>query len=103
MELMTQTLVATSTLIASISPDIANATSTVSASATVAVKEASPWFSYIIDIFLVALFLFIWIFVKPEQPQEEELTEEEKPNPLEQVLRTDPVEDETKKEEEEKK
>ena len=94
MEELTQTLIATATNLATFTPDIANATSTINASATATVNDVSPWISHIVDIILVALFLFIWIFVKPEQPKEEDLTEEEKPNPLEQVLRTDPVEEE---------
>lgn len=96
MDVINQSIIATATLIASISTEVTNATNTLNASGTTAVKEVSPWFSYIIDILLIAIFLFLWFFVKPEKNPEENLTEEEKPNPLEQVLRTDPVEEEEK-------
>ncbi len=62
-------------------------------------KEVPESFSYIVDVILVIAFLLIVYFTKPQDNKENELTEEEKPNPLEQVLRTDPVEEEKKEEE----
>ena len=82
----------------------------VSATATVAVASSSPAINknneslnYVFDVVLLFLVLYILIFTKPNNPEkEEELTEEEKPNPLEQVLRTDPVEEKEKEKQEEK-
>ena len=69
------------------------ATATVLASSTATLNEVPEWMSYIVDIILIVIFLFILFFVKPQKDAEVELTDEEKPNPLEQVLQTD-MEDE---------
>ncbi len=53
-------------------------------------NEVPESVSYIVDVVFILVFLFILFFVKPKEEPKEELTEEEKPNPLEQVLRTDP-------------
>ncbi len=65
------------------------ATSSVVASSPIKFKEVPESFSYSVDIVLIVIFLVIFLFVKPKDLQKEELTEEEKPNPLEKVLRTD--------------
>ncbi len=80
-----------------------NNISQVSATATVAVASPSPTLNksigheslnYIFDVLLLLFVLYIIIFTKPQNTEkEEELTEEEKPNPLEQVLQTDPVDE----------
>ena len=79
MDIATNTLIATATSVAS---------------ATSQIPEVPAWYSYIVDIIFILLFLFVLFFIKPVKT--EELTEEEKPNPLEQVLKTDsPEETET--------
>ena len=78
MEIATQTLIASTTAIAT---------------STANIPEVSPWFSYIVDIILILVFLFILFFVKPNETPKEELSEEEKPNPLEKVLKTDSKEE----------
>ena len=83
-------------------PNTSNlSTSTGVASSPLPLKtnEVPESFSYIVDVILVIAFLLIVYFTKPQDNKENELTEEEKPNPLEQVLRTDPVEEEKKEEE----
>ena len=72
--------IATNTLIA---------TATAVASSSVNVPEVSPWVNYIVDIILIIAFLFIFFFVKPDENPKKEVPEEEAPNPLEQVLKTD--------------
>ena len=67
------------------------ATSTV-ATSTANINEVPEWFSYTVDIILVLIFLFILFFVKPDENLKKEVTEEEGPNPLEQVLKTDSAE-----------
>lgn len=69
------------------------ATATVLASSTASLNEVPEWISYIVDIILILIFLFILFFVKPKTDAEVELTDEEKPNPLEQVLQTDSEEE----------
>lgn len=56
-------------------------------------KEVPESFSFAVDIIFILLFFFVLFFIKPKEVPVEELTEEEKPNPLEQVLRTDSVEE----------
>ena len=78
----------------------------ISATATVAVASSTPAINksyeslnYIFDI-VVILLLLVLIITKPKNTEKvEKLTEEEKPNPLEQVLRTDQVDDENKNKE----
>lgn len=71
------------------------ATSTVVATSTAKLNEVPEWFSYAVDIILILVFLFILFFVKPDENLKK-ATEEEGPNPLEQVLKTDsPEETET--------
>ena len=60
------------------------------ASSSAKIPDVPEGVSYIVDIIFVLLFLFVLFFVKPKDNPEDELTEEEKPNPLERVLRTDP-------------
>lgn len=71
------------------------ATATALASGTaVATGETPEWFSYIIDGLFLLAFLYVYFFTKPvEAKPEDELTDEEKPNELEKVLRTDPEAD----------
>lgn len=66
------------------------ATATAVASATNKIPEISPWVSYSVDIVLALLFIFLLFYNKLAPDSEEELTPEEMPNELEQVLRTDP-------------
>ena len=68
------------------------ATSTVAALSTANLNEVPEWFSYTVDIILILVFLFILFFVKPDENLKKEATEEEGPNPLEQVLKTDSAE-----------
>lgn len=57
-------------------------------------KEVPESFSFAVDIIFILLFFFVLFFIKPKaNSAADELTEEEKPNPLEQVLRTDSVEE----------
>lgn len=79
------------------------ASTTSVASATKQIPEVSPWVSYGVDIVLVIVFLYILLFTKAEKTNGEELTPEEMPNELEQVIRTDPEESETEAEAAEKK
>ena len=78
MEIASTTLIATATAIASSSANI---------------NEVPEWFSYTVDIILILIFLFILFFVKPDENLKKDVTEEEAPNPLEQVLKTDSKED----------
>ncbi len=71
------------------------ASTTSVASATKQIPEVSPWVSYGVDIVLVIVFLYILLFTKAEKTNGEELTPEEMPNELEQVIRTDPEDSET--------
>lgn len=53
---------------------------------------SSQWTEYAGDIFFIFLFLFVYIFFKPDANAvsfDEKLSEEEKPNPLEEVLVTE--------------
>ena len=87
-----------------IATNTAIATSTIVATSTAKLNEVPEWFSYTVDIALILIFLFILFFVKPEKSSDsikEELSEDEKPNPLEQVLKTDSTE-EAKEEEKNK-
>ena len=77
---------ATQTLIASTSMAVASTTAKVP-------QEVSPWFSYTVDIILILIFLYILFFIKPDENLKKEATEEEGPNPLEQVLKTDSKEE----------
>ena len=86
--------IATQTIIASTSMAVASSTANVT-------QEVSPWFSYTVDILLIITFLYILLFVKPNK-NIEELSEDEKPNPLEQVLKTDSEEESVDAEKEEK-
>ena len=79
MEIATYTAIATSTLVATSTPQL---------------NEVPEWFSYTVDIILILVFLFILFFVKPDENLKKEATaEEEGPNPLEQVLKTDSTEE----------
>ncbi|MBR4569172.1 MAG: hypothetical protein IKO19_00685 [Candidatus Riflebacteria bacterium] len=78
MEIATYTAIATSTLVAT---------------STAKLNDVPEWFSYAVDIILVLIFLFILFFVKPDEKlKKEAASEEEGPNPLEQVLKTDSAE-----------
>ena len=78
MEIATYTAIATSTMVATSTPQL---------------NEVPEWFSYTVDIILILVFLFIFFFVKPDENLKKEVTEEEGPNPLEQVLKTDSTEE----------
>lgn len=56
-------------------------------------KDVPESFSFAVDIIYILLFFFVLFFIKPKEVSVEELTEEEKPNPLEQILKTDSVEE----------
>ena len=72
---------------------VSTATVTV-ATVSVKLKEVPESFSYAVDIIFILLFFFVLFFIKPKaNSAADELTEEEKPNPLELVLRTDSVEE----------
>ena len=72
---------------------VSTATVTV-ATVSVKLKEVPESFSYAVDIIYILLFFFVLFFIKPKaNSAADELTEEEKPNPLELVLRTDSVEE----------
>ncbi|MBP5470835.1 MAG: hypothetical protein J6Z11_16515 [Candidatus Riflebacteria bacterium] len=72
---------------------VSTATVTVSTTSP-KLKEVPESFSYAVDIIYILLFFFVLFFIKPKaNSAADELTEEEKPNPLEQVLRTDSVEE----------
>lgn len=87
--------IATATLVAS---------TTSTASATAKIPEVSPWVSYGVDIVIALAFLYVLFFTKAEtNTNNEELSAEEMPNELEQVIRTDPEEEKPAETEEEKK
>ena len=88
--------IATATLVAS---------TTSTASATAKIPEVSPWVSYGVDIVIALAFLYVLFFTKAETNtnNNEELSAEEMPNELEQVIRTDPEEEKSAEAEEEKK
>lgn len=53
-------------------------------------EQTIVWTDYIADIFLVLLFLFVLLFFKPSEQEKSDLDDEqEKPNPLEQMLVTE--------------
>lgn len=78
MEIATYTAIATSTMVATSTPQL---------------NEVPEWFSYTVDIILILVFLFIFFFVKPDENLKKVATEEDGPNPLEQVLKTDSKEE----------
>ena len=87
--------IATATLVAS---------TTSTASATAKIPEVSLWVSYGVDIVIALAFLYVLFFTKAEtNTNNEELSAEEMPNELEQVIRTDPEEEKSAETEEEKK
>lgn len=63
--------------------------------------EPSQWAKYGGDIFFIVLFLVVYIFFRPAEnaaiSSDEELGEEEKPNPLEEILVTDASDTEPEK------
>ena len=80
--------------------NIATATTTTSiATSSAKFKEVPESFSYMMDGVFIILFLIVFFFMKPDKNLEKELPEEEKPNPLEQVLRTDSENEDIKEEE----
>ena len=73
--------------------EVIETTSETIATSSPRLKEVPESFSFAVDIIFILLFFFVLIFIKPKKVPVEELTEEEKPNPLEQVLKTDPEEE----------
>lgn len=68
------------------------ATAAAVASVTKQVSQVPEWFSYMVDIGIALVFLFVLFFTKAEPQQE--TSQEEMPNELEKVICTDPVEGE---------